>query len=394
MIYGANEFILNNKKSTTSDTSFLNPFWVDSPSKNNPKTKIKKITKVVLKWLKLLIYAFLLLMGLWGCFQSMAEPETKTSVILGQGLEFGYLPFMGVTDPRYVLSTNGLSQGLGWYGYSIDRFSFDYGPFYAFFVWPGASLVLSIMYPLRDAWGGMNALLAIFVLLFIIRVITLLISIRSSIQTERMQEIQGKQAEINAKYKGLKDRESVAKKQQELKELYAKYDAKPFASFEQIFITLPIFLIVYRVVTILRPLKACALFGIWDLSQTPMNQIFSNLTNGGWVYIFFILIVIPVQIVSQKLPQILSKKRSRNSVAISKKGNDQIKKTKTIQNVMMVFLIFIVVSSATGIGLYWFLSSLFSIAQTLIIHKLIMNKRKKGNTKKTNKIAKELGIDL
>ena len=56
----------------------------------------------------------------------------------------------------------------------------------------------------RDAWGGLNALLAIFLLLLIIRVIPLLISIRSTIQNEKMQEIQGKVAEINAKYKDQK----------------------------------------------------------------------------------------------------------------------------------------------------------------------------------------------
>ncbi len=90
----------------------------------------------------------------------------------------------------------------------------------------------------------------------------------------------------------------------------------------------------------------------------------------------------------------LSKKRSRNARAVSQKGNDQMKKTKTIQNVMMIFLIFIVVSSATGIGLYWFLSSIFSIIQTLIIHKIIMRKRTKGTTSKSSKIAEQLGIDL
>ena len=69
---------------------------------------------------------------------------------------------------------------------------------------------------------------------------------------------------------------------------------------------------------------------------------------------------------------------------------DQMKKMKTIQTVMMVFMAFILVTSATGIGLYWFLSSIFSILQTLFLHKLIMNGKKKN--KKTNRILEELGI--
>jgi YidC/Oxa1 family membrane protein insertase len=77
-----------------------------------------------------------------------------------------------------------------------------------------------------------------------------------------MSEVQGKISEINAKYKDLKDMASKQKKQQETMEIYKKYKIKPFAAFEQMFITLPIFLIVYRVVTIVRPLKATYLFGI------------------------------------------------------------------------------------------------------------------------------------
>jgi YidC/Oxa1 family membrane protein insertase len=108
----------------------------------------------------------------------------------------------------------------------------------------------------------MNALMSIFVLLLIIRTLSILVSLRSTLQNEKMTEVQGKIAEINAKYKDLKDMTSRQKKQQETMEVYKKHNVKPFAAFEQMFITLPIFLIVYRVVTILRPLKATSLFGI------------------------------------------------------------------------------------------------------------------------------------
>ncbi len=351
------------------------PFW---QSQNDPKAhrknETKKILKVILKWLKIIIYAFLTLMGLWGCFQTMIEPETKTNVLLGQGMEFGYL--WGTTgDFRYDLFGNLTGEY-----YTFSEWGFQYGPFFAFFVWPGARLVLEIMYATRNWWGGLNALLAIFILLFIIRGITLLISIRSTVQSERMSEIQGKVAEINAKYKNVKDMAGKQKKQMEINELYKKYNIKPFAMFEQIFVTMPIFLIVYRVVTILRPIKSASLFSIWDLGKTPLTEILNNLVNGGWVFIFFLLIVVPAQIISQKLPQWLAKKRNNNAIALSEEGKKQAKKTRMIQTVMMLVLVFIVISSPTGIGLYWFLSSLFSIAQAFIIHKLILKKRKKGIT--------------
>jgi YidC/Oxa1 family membrane protein insertase len=118
-------------------------------------------------------------------------------------------------------------------------------------------------------------------LLLIIRTLSIVVTLRSTLQNEKMSEVQGKIAEINAKYKDMKDMASRQQKQQETMEIYRKHKIKPFAAFEQMFITLPIFLIVYRVVTIVRPLKATTLFTIWNFAYTPMSEIFSNFTNGG-----------------------------------------------------------------------------------------------------------------
>lgn len=360
---------------TNINNFVVNPFWYsDGNTKESKKVVFKKVFKICLKWFKLIIYAFLTLMGLWGCFQTSIEPETKTSVLLGQGMEFGYI--WGTTgDFRYDLY-----GGINSEYFTFSNWGFNYGPFFAFFVYPGAKLVLEIMYATRNWWGGLNALLGIFILLFLIRTITLLISIRSTMQSEKMGEIQGKIAEINAKYKNVKDMQGRQKKQMEINELYKKYNIKPFAMFEQVFVTMPIFLIVYRVITILRPIKTTSLFSIWDLGKNPLNEILQNIGTTGWVFIFFLLLVVPVQIISQKLPQWLAKKRTSGAVALSQQGKEQAKKTRMIQMIMMIVLVFIVVSSPAGIGLYWFLSSLFSIIQTIILHYIIVKKQKRGTS--------------
>lgn len=77
-----------------------------------------------------------------------------------------------------------------------------------------------------------------------------------------MSELSGKISEINAKYKNLNDMASRQLKQQEIMNLYKKNNVHPFSAFEQMFLTLPIFLIIYRVVTILRPMKATVLFNL------------------------------------------------------------------------------------------------------------------------------------
>lgn len=372
-----------------NDNFIVSPLWSQAANpQKEKKDKVIKVLKIILKFTKLFVYAFLFLMGLWGCFQTMVDPTVKTSTTIGSGMEFGF-PFGTTGDYRYDLTSSPNSE---YYAFSSNYWNIsDYGPFFGLFVYPGAMLVLSIMYPLRDAWGGLDALLGIFVLLFIIRLITFLISIRSTMQSERMSEIQGKIAEINAKYKDVKkDMAMRQRKQMETQELYKKYSIKPFAMFEQMFVTMPIFLIVYRVVTILRPIKVITLFNVWTLSASPLTQITSNLSNGGWVFIFFLLIIVPAQIISQKIPQMLAKKRNRNAKTISQKGNDSAKKMRVTQTIVMVMLVFVVVQSPASVGLYWFLSSLFTIAQSLVIHHYIIKKRTKGVSLEEK--LRELGI--
>ncbi|MDR0545957.1 MAG: membrane protein insertase YidC [Mycoplasmataceae bacterium] len=357
--------------------SVASPFWV-RPASN--KDKAKKVFKQIWKWTKILIFIFFMTMGLWGCFQTMWDGTITTNATIGGGLEFGF-PLGQTGDWRYDLSG---SMGSQYHVFS--QWTMSYGPFYGLFVFPGAALVLNLMYAIRNWWGGLNALLAIFILLLIIRIISITITLRSTLQNERMTEVQGKIAEINAKYKDLKDMASKQKKQQETMELYKKYNIKPFAAFEQMFITLPIFLIVYRVVTICRPLKATNLFTIWNFGLTPLSTIFgSNFANThpangpmGWTYIFFLLIVIPAQFFSMILPQRWAKKRNRNAMAISAKGGGRQNKMKIFQYVFAGVMALIVAFSAVGVGVYWFLNSLFSIGQSYVLHKLILRNRQKG----------------
>lgn len=349
-----------------------------TPALVDKKPKAKQITLLILKqswkWFKILLFVFLMVMGLWGCFQSMWDPNITTNSNVGSGLEFGYV--YGTTgDIRFDLMGGPYQQY-----HTLSGWTMAYGPFYAFFVWPAAWMVLNFMYATRSWIGGLNALMAIIILLVIIRALSIMVTLRSSFQTEKMSEISGKMSEINAKYKGLKDRQSKMKKQQEISELYKKNNVKPFAAFEQMFITLPIFLIIFRVVTIVRPMKASVLFGIWNFSYTPLNQIFSNFTNLGWTYIFFLALVIPSQFLSMKLPQRWARHRNRSATAVSEKGNKQQKKMNMTQNIFAIVMSLIVAFSATGVGVYWFLNAFFSIGQAYLIHRLILKSRQKKNS--------------
>ena len=365
----------SNISANDTTASAGSPFWADKNAKN--KNTFKFIMKQVWKWTKIAIFLFMMLMGLWGCFQTMVDPSVAQNSAIGQGLEFGF-PFAHTGDYRFDLQ---MASGANQYNtlsfaWSISGIG-STSPFYALFVWPAAAIVTLFLWATKNWWGGLNAFLAIFLLLLFIRLLTMAISLKSTLQNEKMSEIQGEVAEINAKYKDAKDAQSKQMKQQEIMALYNKNNVKPFAAFEQMFLTLPIFLIIYRVVTIVRPIKVTVLFNIWNFAASPLTQIFSNFTSGGWTYIFFLILVVASQIFSMKMPQLFAKKRNRNAASTSDAGKKQYKKTQRTQNIFMIVMCVIVAFSAVGVGVYWFLNSLFTVAQAWIMHIIITKKKTK-----------------
>ena len=344
------------------------PFW--APKNAKKKITAKKVFKQIWRWTKIAIFLFMMLMGLWGCFQSMWDPRIAQNSTLGAGMEYGFA-FGTTGDFRFDLQ---MSADATQYN-TFTNFTFAYGPFYAFFVWPAAFVTTKFMYVTRNWWGGLNTFIAIFLLLLVIRLLTMAMTLKSQFQNEKMSEVQTQIAEINAKYAGMNDAASKQMKQQETMALYNKHGIKPFAAFEQMFLTLPIFLIVYRVVTIVRPIKATILFNIWNFAASPLSQIFSNFVNGGWTYIFFLIFVIGSQIASMIIPPRLSAKRSGANQHQSDETKKQLKKSRRTQNIFMILMCAIVAFSPVGVGVYWFLNSLFSLAQSFIMH-AILTKRK------------------
>lgn len=86
------------------------------------------------------------------------------------------------------------------------------------------------------------------------------------------------------------------------------------------------------------------------------------------------------QFFSLKIPQILAKKRYSNNSNLSSDGNGLFNKTKITQNIFIVVMCLIVVFSPCGVGIYWFLSSIFSVAQSYMLHKILL--RRKHTNKK------------
>ncbi len=273
--------------------------------------------------------------------------------------------------------------------YNSDRIALDswgeawtYGPFYGMFVYPISVIAnwVSKLIP-YDVLGGWSVLISVFIIVFAFRGLAALISLRSTRNSNKMQELQVKIAQINAKYDMYKDNKNMKqRKQMEIMALYRKEGVNPLSSFGNLFLTLPIFLAMWTIISTF-PIYKIAAFGQFYLSVSPFFGIFNLFVQSAGLYLIVGITVGLIQFMSYKLPTWLAQKREglKNIDDATKK---QMKKSSKVMNIMMVVFIFIGLTIPTLLSIYWIFSSLFTITQNLIQHGL--KERKSNKERRAN----------
>ncbi len=288
-------------------------------------------------------------------------------------------------DSIYVGADQSI-EATGQTRYNNDRIALDswkeawsYGPFYGLFVYPISIIAnwVSKIIP-YDVLGGWSVLISVFIIVFAFRGLAALISLRSTRNSNKMQELQVKIAQINAKYDMYKDNKNMKqRKQMEIMALYRKEGVNPLSSFGNLFLTLPIFLAMWTIISTF-PIYKIAAFGQFYLSVSPFFGIFNLFIQSAGLYLIVGVTVGLIQFMSYKLPTWLAQKREglKNIDDATKK---QMKKSSKVMNIMMVVFIFIGLTIPTLLSIYWIFSSLFTITQNLIQHGL---KERKTNKEK------------
>lgn len=179
-----------------------------------------------------------------------------------------------------------------------------------------------------------------------------------------MQRIQPKIKKIQELHKN--DR---AKQSQALMELYKEHGVSPFSSMLLLIVQLPIMIALYWVVRL--GLDSGALTGLYAFVAAPpaINPVFLGLVNLAKPNIFLIGLAAIAQYFQA-------------SLAVYRDPNDKspLSSTEKMARRMVfvgpVITLFIFSSLPAAIGLYWFVTSLFSVLQQLIINRHF----KKGET--------------
>lgn len=193
--------------------------------------------------------------------------------------------------------------------------------------------------------------LAIMIIGFLLRAIMYPLSKKSTNMSENMKVAQKDLDNLERKYKGREDKESMMAKSQEMMMIYKKYNISPMSGCLFAFLQFPLFFAfleaVYRV-----PAFFENKFLVFNLGTTP----FEGIKAGNYWYIILVVLIIAATYLTFK---------NMNLNA----NEAQAKQMKMMSMFMVAFISIVSFSLPTSIALYWIVSNGFTVIQNLILKK-------------------------
>lgn len=265
-------------------------------------------------------------------------------------------------------------EGKGW-GESFANVGFIEG----LLVWPIAAL-LYYFAQLFSSLGVFGTILSILIVTVIVRGLLLLLTFRQTASQQKMTQLQPELAKIQEKYPNA-DTNQYQKQMlaQEQMDLYKKNKVNPFSMFIVLIFQFPIFIAVWGAMSGSAILRVGDLWGLQLSAATGASIVNWNGTSSVVALVIFIIMALS-QAVSMLLPQFLQKRRISK---VSKMGkNPATAKTNNqmmIMNiVMLVMIIFTGTQLPVAMAIYWIITALISLVQSLVISSISNKKIKKS----------------
>ncbi|MBQ1786635.1 MAG: YidC/Oxa1 family membrane protein insertase [Turicibacter sp.] len=225
------------------------------------------------------------------------------------------------------------------------------------FVLPLASFITLLYKLLANNLG-----FAIILATAIVRLVLMPLYAKSNKSMSVMQEIQPEMQRIQKKYENKKDQQSQVKMQQEMMELYKKYNYNPMMGCLLPFLQMPVFLAFYQAISrhpLIQDAASASFFGInLGVTGTPANWILALLVAGLTVY-------------SQRL---MNKNMASNMNGQQNPTNNMMMKVMTYYFPFAMFSI--TIGTPFAFGLYFLTGQIMTVVQSIIF------KRPSAKTKK------------
>ena len=276
---------------------------------------------------------------------------TTANIEAGQSLKHDYQIFLGPKEPG-VLEQYGLIALI------------EYG--WAYAAWP-ARVLLAVLEFLHHYVAFGNYGVAIILLTLIVRACMVPLSLKQAKSAAKMQELAPEMAKLKEKYA-----DNMEKQSQALRELYAKHNFNPFGGCLLVFFQLPIFVGLYRCLSVDIELRDAALFPGWEWASNlagpdklfywkdwAMMPGFIADEADGWLGPFFNvlpLITVTLFLIQQKL-------------FTPPATDEQTKMQQQMMTYMTVFMGVMFYKVPAGLCLYFITSSLWGICERKLLPK-------------------------
>lgn len=240
-----------------------------------------------------------------------------------------------------------------------DSWSLNQGVFEALIVWP-------ISQGLNFISQYTGPVVAILIITLIVKLATLKSTMKSQIMSQKMQEINPKIQEIQAKYKDRKDQAAQMQQAQELQNLYRKHDIKLSAAFVPMLLQFPILIALWQGIQRSNAVITGSLFG-HSLMTTPLQ----GMQMGSVMHWVLYIVLMITQTVSILLPSWLAQRKAK------KYPGQKVQKTNGMMYFMVVLFAYFGLVWNSGMTIYFIISSIIQIGQTLYSQKVLESHKAK-----------------
>lgn len=257
--------------------------------------------------------------------------------------------------------------------------AFKLGLIEGLLVWP-ISTMLYYFTTWFSAMGWFGTILAIFLVTLIVRGVLMLCTFKQTMSQQKMTDLQPELAALSQKYPNANtntyQKNAMA---QEQMALYKKHGVNPFGMFIVLIFQFPIFIAVWGAMSGSAILREGHILGL-QLSDNSWNAVIHWSGVPSIMAIIIFVLMAAMQAISMLLPQYLQKKRTEKVTKLNKNPNSQntANQMKVMNYVMLAMIIFMGATLPIAMAIYWFVSALISLAQSLIMSS-ISNKRTNRN---------------
>lgn len=240
----------------------------------------------------------------------------------------------------------------------LDR-SIDFGFFY--FLSKPLFLILNFFNTITHNFGVAIILLTVLIKLLLYPTVK-----KSFISMAKMKKVQPEMKRLQEIYKN--DKITL---QQELVKLYKKYELNPLSGIVPLFIQIPVFFSLYKVISISLNMRQAPFVGyIKDLSAADPTTIF-NLFGLLPFEVKFTIGLLPC---IMALTMYLQQKITDN---MQQQNTDLTEQMKTVSNIvkyMPLIFLFMFSGFPSGLLLYWIFNNIITILQQLYINNKYLSK--------------------